>query len=103
MSPERRSDRRVGSTRPGGTGARSILRGVRLGRVLERRAGVISLAQAVECGMSADAVQRRAAAGSWTRLHPAVYLVGGHRSTDAARVWAAWLSTGGRAAVSGRS
>src|SRR5690348_9844841 len=80
-----------------------MLPGVRLERVLERQAGVISLAQAVECGMSADVVQRRTAAGSWTRLHPAVYLVGGHRLTDAGRVWAAWLSTGGRAAVSGRS
>jgi very-short-patch-repair endonuclease len=34
-------------------------------------------------------------------LHPAVYLVGGHRLTDEARVRAAWLWAGDRAAVSG--
>src|SRR5687768_5109684 len=84
-------------------GPGSMLPGVRLERILERQAGVITLAQATGCGMSADVVQRRAASGSWTRLHPAVYLVGGHRLTDAARVWAAWLSAGEGAAVSGRS
>jgi very-short-patch-repair endonuclease len=31
----------------------------------------------------------------WVRLHPRVYLVGGHRLTDEARIWAAWLWAGG--------
>jgi hypothetical protein len=53
--------------------------------------------------MSADFVQRRAADGAWTRLHPAVYLVGGHRLTDEARLWAAWLWAGDDAVVSGRA
>jgi very-short-patch-repair endonuclease len=76
---------------------------VRLERVLERQAGVVTLDQAGACGMSADFVQDRAAAKAWTRLHPAVYLVGGHRFTDEARVWAAWLWAGEGAVVSGRS
>ncbi len=56
---------------------------------------MISLAQAVACGMSAGTVQRRARDGSWPRLHPRVYLVGGHRPTAEARVRAAWLWAGG--------
>jgi very-short-patch-repair endonuclease len=76
---------------------------VRLERVLEKQAGVVTLAQAVACGVSADFVQDRAATGAWTRLHPAVYLAGGHRLTDEARVWAAWLWAGDDAVVSGRS
>jgi hypothetical protein len=36
-------------------------------------------------------------------LHPSVYLAGGHRLTDEARVWAAWSWAGGAAVVSGRS
>jgi very-short-patch-repair endonuclease len=76
---------------------------VRLERVLERQAGVVTLAQALACGVCADVVQRRAAAGAWTRLYPAVYLAGGHRVTDEARVWAAWLWAGDDTVVSGRS
>ncbi|GAA2873600.1 type IV toxin-antitoxin system AbiEi family antitoxin domain-containing protein [Pseudonocardia halophobica] len=76
---------------------------MQLRRVLERQAGVVSLTQAVACGLSPDVPQRRAVAGEWTRVHPAVYLVGGHRLTDAARVWAAQLWAGERAVVSGEA
>jgi len=62
---------------------------------------VLALRQAVACGMSAATVQRRAREGSWRRLHPAVYLLAGHRFTDEARVLAAWLWAGEGAAVSG--
>jgi very-short-patch-repair endonuclease len=62
-----------------------------LERVLVRQAGVITLAQAVACGISADTVRRRVRAGKWRELHPTVYLAGGHRLTDEARVRAAWL------------
>jgi very-short-patch-repair endonuclease len=72
-------------------------------KVLERQAGVVTLEQAVRCGLSPDVVQRRAASGRWDRLHPAVYLVGGHPLTDPARLWAAVLWAGGRAVVSGPS
>lgn len=70
-------------------------------RLVVRQAGVVTLAQAVACGVSAATVQRRARQGSWERLHPAVYLVGGHRLDDEARVRAAWLWAGEAAAVSG--
>ncbi|MGH3568193.1 MAG: hypothetical protein ACRDRH_19635 [Pseudonocardia sp.] len=64
---------------------------------------MITLAQAVGCGMSARTVQRRVREGSWERLFPATYLVGGHRLTDEARIRAVWLWAGGEpAAVTGR-
>ncbi len=46
--------------------------------------------QAVSSGMSAATVHRRVRTGLWERLYPTVYLVGGHRLTDEARVRAAW-------------
>lgn len=62
---------------------------------------MLSLAQAVEHGVSASAVQRRAREGSWERLHPGIYLVGGHRYTDEVRVRAAWLWAGEQSCVTG--
>ena len=53
--------------------------------------------------MSAATVHRRVRTGLWERLYPAVYLVGGHRLTDEARVRAAWLLAGEQAAVSGQA
>ena len=78
-----------------------MLMAVSLEELLERQAGVVTLTQAVACGLSADTVRRRTRDGRWTRLHPAVYLVGGHRLTGEARVWAAWLYAGRRSTVSG--
>jgi hypothetical protein len=78
-----------------------MLTDVSLERLLERQAGVVTLGQAVECGLSADTVHRRTRDGRWTRLHPSVYLVGGHRLTGEARLWAAWLCAGDRSTVSG--
>lgn len=66
-----------------------------------RQGGVIALAQAIERGVSAATVQRRAREGSWRRLHPGVYLVGDHQLTGAARVRAAGSWAGGEAAVTG--
>jgi very-short-patch-repair endonuclease len=74
---------------------------VSLERLLERQAGVVTLGQAVSCGLSADTVRRRVREGRWTQLHPTVHLVGGHRLTGEARIWAAWLYAGGRSTVSG--
>jgi hypothetical protein len=74
---------------------------VSLDHLVSRQAGVLALHQAVGRGMSAATVHRRVRQGSWQRLHPAVYLVGGHRLTDEARVRAAWLWAGEGAAVSG--
>lgn len=77
-----------------------------LHHLLARQAGVVTLAQAVAAGVSASTVQRWARSGRWRRLHPGVYLAGGHRLTDEARIRAAWLwasggALDGRAAVSG--
>ena len=69
--------------------------------LVRRQAGVVTLRQAVACGVSAATVQQRARQKAWERLHPAVYLVGGHRLTDEARVRAAWLWAGEGAAVAG--
>ena len=78
-----------------------MLVAVSLERLLERQAGVVTLAQAMACGMSADTVRRRARDGKWTRLHPSVHLVGGHRLTGEAQLWAAWLWGGQRSTISG--
>ena len=82
-------------------GARLILTAVSLERLLERQAGVVTLVQAATAGMSPDTVRRRARTGRWEQLYPRVYLVGGHRLTGEARVWAAWLWAGERATVCG--
>lgn len=74
---------------------------VSIDRLVARQGGVVALWQAVESGLSAATVQRRAREGSWRRLHPGVYLLGGHRYTDEVRVRAAWLWAGPRAAVTG--
>lgn len=68
---------------------------------MARQAGVITLAQAVSCGMSAATVHRRARDGGWLRLHPGVHLVGGHRLSDEARVLAAAFWAGDGATVTG--
>ncbi|MBW0101494.1 type IV toxin-antitoxin system AbiEi family antitoxin domain-containing protein [Pseudonocardia sp. KRD-291] len=65
-----------------------------LEEVLREQAGVITLAQVVACGLSADTAWRRVRSGSWTRLYPGVFLAGGHRLTGEARVRAAALHSG---------
>ena len=74
---------------------------LRLGPVLQRQDGLVTLAQAVDLGMSARTVQRRARSGEWRRILPRVFLVAGHPETDAVRVRAAGLWVGRPAAVSG--
>jgi very-short-patch-repair endonuclease len=75
--------------------------GVSWEALVARQAGVVSLRQAVEYGMSVPTVTRRVREGAWRRVHPAVYLVGGHRWTDEARVRAAWLWGGPESVVTG--
>jgi putative AbiEi antitoxin of type IV toxin-antitoxin system len=62
---------------------------VSLDRLVARQAGVVTLRQAVGCGLSAATVQRRAREGSWERLYPAVYLVGDESAVSgpAAAYW----------------
>ena len=70
-------------------------------RLLRRQAGVISRAQAVDAGLSPDAVDRRLAARRWLPVHPRVYRDRAHPPSDAARVWAAVLWAGEGAVLSG--
>jgi very-short-patch-repair endonuclease len=63
--------------------------------LVARQAGVISLRQAIACGVSAATAHRRARSGAWRRIGPGVFLVSGHRLTDEARVRAAWLAADG--------
>ena len=69
--------------------------------LVERQGGVVSLAQAVEHGMPARTVQHHARVGSWRRLRPAVYLVGGHRLDGRGEVRAASLWAGERSTITG--
>lgn len=70
-------------------------------RLVARQAGVVSLAQAVAAGMSPATVHRRVRQGRWSRLHPGVLLVGGHRRSDEARVRAVWLWGGPYGVITG--
>jgi very-short-patch-repair endonuclease len=74
---------------------------VRLGPLLQLQDGLVTLAQAVELGVSARTVQRRVRAKEWRRVLPRVFLVAGHPETDAVRVRAAGFWIGAHGAVSG--
>ncbi|MET0191218.1 MAG: type IV toxin-antitoxin system AbiEi family antitoxin domain-containing protein [Pseudonocardia sediminis] len=65
-----------------------------LDEILRHQAGVVTLAQVVACGLSADTAWRRVRSGAWTRLYPGVFLVGGHRLTAEVRIRAAALHAG---------
>lgn len=70
-----------------------------LERILQVQAGIVTGVQAIEAGLNPRTVQRRVSSGQWRELYPRVYLVGGHRLTDEAKVRAAWLGAGGAPAV----
>jgi very-short-patch-repair endonuclease len=70
-------------------------------RLVARQAGVVTLAQVVGAGMSPDTAQRRVQQGRWDRVHPGIYLVGGHRLTPEARIRAASLWGGPLAVITG--
>ncbi|RZT86753.1 very-short-patch-repair endonuclease [Pseudonocardia sediminis] len=74
-----------------------------LEELLLAQAGVLTRTQALAHGVAARTITRRGSSGAWSSIHPGVYLVGGHRFTDEARVRAAWLWGGGRSTVSGPS
>jgi very-short-patch-repair endonuclease len=69
--------------------------------MLSRQNGLITCAQAAELGMSERTLRRRVEVDGWKRVAPRVYLAGGHPFTASARVRAAGLWAGDRAAVSG--
>jgi very-short-patch-repair endonuclease len=72
-----------------------------LAELLQRQAGVVRLDQARAAGLSARAIQHRATAGRWTRVHPGVYLAEGARLGTEARVRAAWLWAGDESTLTG--
>ncbi|MFY1621376.1 DUF559 domain-containing protein [Micromonospora sp. WMMD736] len=63
--------------------------------------GVLTLAQALRCGLSQDAVDRRVSSGHWRRCSPGVYFVDDRPFTDAARIRSAVWGYGKQAAASG--
>ncbi|WP_197375484.1 type IV toxin-antitoxin system AbiEi family antitoxin domain-containing protein [Mycolicibacterium baixiangningiae] len=68
---------------------------------LRRHDGVITLAQAQQCGLSRHAVDRRVRSGRWLRCSPGVFFADDRPFTDAARVRAAVWAFGPRATASG--
>lgn len=74
---------------------------MRIEALLGRQAGVVALDQAIDCGISVRSVQCRAADGRWRRLHPRIYLAGGHRVTPEVRIRAASLWGGPEAVITG--
>jgi very-short-patch-repair endonuclease len=69
--------------------------------LLRRQDGLITCRQAEEHGLPARTLRQRAEVDGWNAVAPRVYLAGGHRFTERARVRAAGLWAGDDAAVSG--
>jgi hypothetical protein len=76
---------------------------VLIGRLAERRHGVVALYQPQLLGLSASAVRQRGAAGRLTSIHRGVYAVGYGRLTSEGRWMAAVLACGPKAVLSHRS
>ena len=68
---------------------------------LRRHDGVITLNQALDCGLSFSAVSRRVQSGHWTRFAKGVYCVNDQAFTTAALIRATVWSYGGLASASG--
>ncbi|GAA1316202.1 DUF559 domain-containing protein [Pseudonocardia xinjiangensis] len=75
--------------------------GVSIDDILARQAGVIGRDQAIRAGLSRNSVDHRLRLRHWHPLHPRVYLAGGHRYDDEARVRAAVLWAGDGAVLCG--
>lgn len=69
--------------------------------LLARQDGLVTIDQAQRYGLPARTLRRRVSADGWARVAPRVMLAGGHPWSDRARVRAAALWAGDRAAVSG--
>lgn len=69
--------------------------------LLRHHDGVVTLAQAVDVGLTKHAVSRRVRSGRWRRCSPGVFFVDDRPFTDAARIRAAVWGHGPRAAASG--
>jgi hypothetical protein len=60
---------------------------------------VVSIDQAVSCGLDPTTLRRRAAAERWERLHPGVFALPGSSATHERQASAALLAIGGKVAV----
>jgi hypothetical protein len=69
----------------------------------ESQHGLLTVAQALDAGLSRRQVQARARERRWHRLHTGVYRVAGHPEPPVQRVYAACLAAGPGAAACGRS
>lgn len=75
---------------------------MRIEQWLRRQDGVITMRRATAAGLTSRGVRHRVASGRWERLHPRrVYRVTDRRLSDRARLRAAVLWAGPRAAVTG--
>jgi hypothetical protein len=74
---------------------------VSLEALVEQQDGVVSLAQAVACGISARTVRRWVQEGRWRQVRPCVYLVDGHRCSDEGRIRAVGLWAGPQGVITG--
>lgn len=74
---------------------------LRLRLLISRQDGVISLDQALEIGLSREAVRRRVAAKKWFPMGHRVYQDAAHQPTPRSELRAAMLSLGGGAVLVG--
>ncbi len=75
----------------------------RVARIASRHHGLVTRAKARACGLSDRQIGQRLASGRWERLGSGVYRISGAPPTDAQRAYAAVLSAGDGALVSGLS
>lgn len=76
---------------------------VKIDEVLAFQDGVIAMKQALECGLSEDAVLRKVRAGQWDRYAKGVYQSTQHRRTHTTRLRVTVLGAGKDAVAYGRS
>jgi predicted transcriptional regulator of viral defense system len=71
-----------------------------LAQVAQAQAGVVSRQQALDGGMSPDAIGRRVRSGYWRQLGRGIYLVSAATPSRTAQLWAAVHQAGPEAALS---
>ena len=69
--------------------------------VAARQHGVLTRGQATRSGLGRKAIDGRCARGSWRRLYPRVFAIGGQPLSAHGAVLAATLDAGGHAAATG--
>lgn len=72
----------------------------RCGQIARHQRGLITHEQAIDAGISRQAIERRAREGVWNRIQPRVYLLEGVPPDPRTALLAAILSAGGQAVVS---